>query len=70
MSERRRYADSVTSISSIFWRYDEKTQAALSRLNQLSLPKLTLYTETLNQDDYQQLFFGGICDGLQSRKLS
>lgn len=42
-------------------RYDEKTQAALSRLNQLSLPKLTLYNKTLNQDDYQQLFFGAIC---------
>lgn len=42
-------------------RYDKKTQAALSRLSQLSLPKLSLYNKTLNQDDYQKLFLGAIC---------
>lgn len=42
-------------------RYDKKTQVALLKLSQLSLPKLILYNKTLNQDDYQQLFSGAIC---------
>jgi glycosyltransferase involved in cell wall biosynthesis len=42
-------------------RYDEKSEKALQRLQQISLPNLTLYQQTLDKTAYQNLFHHAIC---------
>jgi len=50
-------------------KYDAVAKAALQRLEKISYPNLTAYSETLGPDEYARLFAGAICIQLYNADL-